>query len=62
MTPGGEMRAALQAGRLAAQQKRSPTNPYNGTGATARERVLARMWRTGYTAANPARVDYGAAA
>lgn len=56
MTPAGEMRAALQAGRRAAQQKRSPANPYDGIGATARERVLARMWRTGYSAGNPVRV------
>ncbi|WP_144065734.1 hypothetical protein [Lentzea albidocapillata] len=57
MTPAGEMREALRAGRLAAQEKRSPANPYNGTGATARERVLTRMWRTGYSAGNLARVD-----
>lgn len=58
MTPAGEARDALLAGRKAAQDKQPPNNPYNGTADTARERVLARMWRLGYSRANPMPVDF----
>lgn len=52
MTPAGEMRAALHAGRSAAESRQPRVNPYAG-GQTARDRVLARMWSTGYSAGNP---------
>lgn len=48
--PSEEMRAAREAGRAAAEAHRPPdSNPYNGTGPTARERVLSVMWRRGYS-------------
>jgi len=52
MTPAAEMREALHAGRAAAESKQEPGNPY-AAGETARERVLAVMWRKGYSAGNP---------
>ncbi|MBE1471386.1 hypothetical protein H4W33_010460 [Kibdelosporangium phytohabitans] len=52
MTPAAEMRAALHAGRAAAENRQPPDNPY-APGDTARERVLATMWRQGYAAGNP---------
>ncbi|MBP2331239.1 hypothetical protein JOF56_011624 [Kibdelosporangium banguiense] len=52
MSHAAEMRAALHAGRAAAENRQPPDNPY-ARGATARERVLARMWRVGYSAGNP---------
>lgn len=57
MTTAGEMRAALHAGRRAAKAGQPPANPYNGTADTARERMLARMWRIGYRAGNPVQLD-----
>lgn len=53
MTAAAQAREALLAGRKAAQDKQSPANPYSGTAKTPRERVLARMWRLGYSEANP---------
>jgi hypothetical protein len=53
------MRAALAAGRTAAQNRQHVSaNPYRGDADTTRERVLARMWIRGYGAGNPMRVDY----
>lgn len=57
VTPAGEMREALLAGRAAARARQSPHNPYSGTAETARERVLSRMWRLGYSGANPVPVN-----
>lgn len=57
MTPASEMRAALRAGRRAAEAGKPPANPYNGTADTARERMLARMWRIGYQAGNPVQLE-----
>ncbi|MFC6090868.1 ribosome modulation factor [Saccharothrix lopnurensis] len=57
MTPAGEMRAALHAGRRAAETGQPPANPYSGTAGDARERMLARMWRIGYRAGNPVRLE-----
>jgi hypothetical protein len=44
-----EMVAAFRAGERAARDRaRWDSNPHRGTGPTARERVLAMMWRRGY--------------
>ncbi|MEU5847446.1 hypothetical protein [Saccharopolyspora shandongensis] len=54
MTVPAQMREALDAGRAAAENRQPPkANPYRGDADTARERVLARMWRQGYQAGNP---------
>lgn len=58
MTVAAQARKALLAGRKAAQDKQPPANPYNGNAAEARERVLAKAWRLGYSNANPMPVDY----
>lgn len=54
-----EMRmvAAHQAGRDTATDKRPRVNPYDGSAATAVERVLAVMWARGYSAGNPVDLD-----
>jgi hypothetical protein len=58
-TPAGEVRAALAAGRAAAQNRQPiSANPYRGNADTTRERVLARVWMRGYAFGNPMPVDY----
>lgn len=53
MTPAGEMREALHAGRAAAESRQPHDSNPHAAGETARDRVLAVMWRKGYQAANP---------
>lgn len=53
MPIAADMRAALNDGKAAAEsQQRPDSNPFTG-GTTARESVLATLWRNGYQAGNP---------
>jgi hypothetical protein len=53
-TPAVLSRAALHAGRAAAERgDRSNTNPWNDKSDNVAERVQAKMWRHGYQSANP---------
>lgn len=53
MAPATEMRAALHDGKAAADARQPPdSNPF-ADGRTARDSVLATMWRSGYQAGNP---------
>jgi hypothetical protein len=56
-TPATLARAALHAGRAAAERgDRSDTNPWNGTSDNVAGRVQAKMWRHGYQSGNPVQV------
>lgn len=53
MSAASKARAALAAGRKAAEDGKSPGNPHDAQSSDPAERVQARLWRTGYTAGNP---------
>lgn len=53
MNASSEARAALAAGRKAAESGQPSKNPHDGNSRDPAERVRAKMWRTGYQAGNP---------
>lgn len=56
-TPAALARAALHAGKAAAERgDRSDTIPFDGHSREPAQRVQAKMWRIGYQAGNPVRI------
>lgn len=53
MSASSKARAALAAGKTAAEAGKPATNPHNGNSKDPAERVQARLWRQGYQAGNP---------
>lgn len=56
--PANEVRAALAAGRAAAENRQpASSNPHQGDSADVRERVLAAAWMHGCGQGNPMTMD-----
>lgn len=59
MSVESEMVAALNAGREAGRiGAPALANPYDGLSGDPRQRVLAKMWRRGYTDGSPIPADW----
>ena len=59
MSASSKARAALTAGRKAAEDGKPATNPHDAGNSDPAERVQARLWRAGYQAGNPMPTDAG---
>lgn len=53
MSASSKARAALAAGKHAAEAGQPAKNPHDGNSPDPAERVQARLWRQGYQAGNP---------
>lgn len=53
MSASSEARAALAAGKAAAESGKPSKNPHDGNSPDPAERVQAKLWRVGYQAGNP---------
>jgi hypothetical protein len=53
MSASSKARAALAAGKKAAEDGKPATNPHDGNSTDPAERVQSRLWRQGYQAGNP---------